>query len=219
MRHYVRGWFGWWLAGISFGVAVQAAGPGDGNNPNVVVLRGEKMITAEKPRATLSDIAMEMAKQTGYTFTVDPALSKSQREYAVLVRSVPLSGVLSATAYVSHGVWDKKGRSYLLRTPTKAEAANDAERYIAVVDKMAQYLKDVDISPQGIPENTPLGQAVSGFRFWANQQSTFSMFPNDSMNDWQVSTGPHNLGITYQAETETSDGQSRSMGSASWGWK
>lgn len=183
----------------------------------VVILRGDKTVTIEKPTLQLREIAAELSKQTGRTFTLDKTFEADKTPYAVLLNKAPLSHVLAATAYVTNGKWDRHGVEYHLRLPTAREMTIDGDRVGATVDRVADYLGAISPDDNSVPG--PVLRALQDLRRQMDeQQTTFPPFPDATMDGWTVRASDHGLNLSYQAsqtDGDTTTGQSQSRG---WGW-
>lgn len=214
------------LVGLVFGASSQSTSgepPGAGGirpDPNVVVLNSEKRINLSSPSLTLPVLAQELQKQTGRRFVIGKPYADDTRPYAVLLHETPLNRVLDASAYVTGGRWDRKGNTYTLRVPTEHETTTDSSRYGAALQALAAYLAPVDVNDPGLPPS--VSRCIDRFRRAMADPSvvtgSLSLFPEENMRDWSVSTGRRGLGVSWMATTQDGNTQTGKWVHQSWGW-
>jgi hypothetical protein len=186
-------------------------------NPNVVVLRGEKLVTLEKPDVPLKDMAALFSKQTGHALTLDKTYEEDKTPYQFLLRKVPLTRALSAIGYLAHGKWERTKTGYHLRPVSDAERASDSTLYEAAVQRAADYLGSV------APDDPSLTKEqrffIHEFLGAANsRQTTPAPLPLDGMADWKVTASDHGFGISYFSGPSGQPDGKWQWGSQWWNW-
>lgn len=181
--------------GILLGGGRALYGAAKPRNPNVVVLRSERLITLNS-KMTLTEMAAALKKGSGYSFTLDPAYQKDKTEYALFLRRVPLSRVVQATGYLVDGVWERKGTAYHLRPLSDAERVSDLTRYEALIDVAYDYLRKADLEDPSLPADKR-----RSIRAWLDGVETRRVHlpatPNDTMAGWRVTATQTGVSATY----------------------
>lgn len=183
----------------------------------VVVVKGEKTVTIEKPEMRLRELADELTKQTGRKFTLDAKYEADNTPYAILLNETPLSHVLDSSAYATKAKWDRRGTTYLLRPPTATEMATDPNLIGAAVDRLYDYFTTIPDDGGNLPDSVL--RSLGDFRREMQQQQTiFPPFPDDSMNGWTMNTSQNGLGLNYKAGQTNGETTTERWQSRSWGW-
>ncbi|HEY3268411.1 MAG TPA: hypothetical protein VGM37_15940 [Armatimonadota bacterium] len=214
-----RRWFLPLLAGILLGAGTRVARSGDAPakpaNPNVVILRSEKIVTLEKPSVTLAEMAKEFSRQTGRAITLDPKYQTDKTEYAFLLKGAALTRTLTAVAYLTDSVCERKGTGYLLRPISDTEKAGDITRYEAAVDTIYATLKRLP-KPDPATATDDDKMVARWMDLVDHGKSDFPPFPTDQASNWKVKAWDKGFGITYSEHVDRDGFTSENWRTESW---
>lgn len=163
-------------------------------NPNVVVLRSEKRISLTRERIPLSEMAKACGDQTGRTFTLDDAFTKSEKRYSFILTNAPLASALAATARMTDATWEKRGSGYHLRPMTPEERIADPERLEELLDDVESSLKGVseDDATLSAAQAAPLRDFRQGDH---TGPGTLPTFVAGDASRWRVMASPNRIVI------------------------
>lgn len=207
------------LGGTSrLAVSASKTAPTPNKNPNVVILRGERMITLEQDDLTLPKMATQLGRQTGLTFTLDKAFKKDETPYHFLLSKVSLTRALSAVGYLAHGKWERTRTGYHMRPMTEAERTSDIAMYESAIQRATDYLAAIDPNDPSLSKDEH-GRIQSWLDGAKMLQTDLAPLPLDTMGDWKVTSSDHQLKITYSQRSESEQGISGRFRTDSWWWK
>jgi hypothetical protein len=205
--------FTWLGIGLLLGGTTQLAlstdkpPPEPVKNPNVVILRGEKIVSLEKPNVPLKEMAAAFSKQTGYAITLDKEYQDDDAPYQFLLSRVPLTRALSAVGYLAHGRWDRTKSGYHLHLLSASERASDISQYEVAVQKAEDYLAKIDPDDPSLDKDR-YGSVKSWLQGARMRHTDLAPLPLDSMASWSITASDGRLGVSYtEGPDGTSDGK------------
>jgi hypothetical protein len=212
-----------WLAtGVFLGgttrLALSADKPVPRTNPNVVVLRGEKVVSLESKDIRLADVAASFSTQTGYLFTLDKLYQDDKTSYHLLLSKAPLTRVLGAIAYMAHGKWERTRDGYHMRPLTPSERTSDVAQYEAAVEKAKDYLSQIDPNDPSLTksQHARIQSWLDGTQM---RQTDLAPFPLDTIGNWKVMSSDHGLRISYMEPSGEGSGSGVHWRTENWWWK
>lgn len=221
MKHSGPTYLAWLGIGLLLGgttrlaVSASKTAPTPDKNPNVVILRGEKMVSLDKDDIPLTELAASFSKQSGYALTLDEAYTEDKTPYHVLFSHVPLTRALSAIGYLAHGRWERTERGYHLKQLTGAERATDIARYEGAVERARQYLSQTNLDDPSL--SAVQHDMIQSWLMGANARlNDLAPFPVAALGATTVTVSDHGLSIAYAEQTDDGKNHSRAEW---WSWK
>lgn len=182
-----------------------------------VILHPVDPITIKQSDQPLAVILGQLGKQSGYRFVLDHSMKSENRRFCAILKNVPLNDVLRSMAYITKGVWERKGTVYHLRALTANERYTDTAQMEGLLSRAAEYLREGKDTMGDLPGS--LASDLNSFLGAQPESGAVPLFPDGSLDKATIVTSPSSLNVALAFDGTRLTGSPNSKGIQGYSWK
>ncbi|MEM5788622.1 MAG: hypothetical protein AAGU11_15025 [Syntrophobacteraceae bacterium] len=215
LRSRRYGLYSWFVLGVLAGLSTRWAAsslPKETPDPNVVVLKSEKVLSFSRENMTLAELGALIQQQTQRTMTLDAVYAKDKTVYTAHLRNAPLTSVLKATERITGGVWERRSIGYHLRPMKSEEMLAQTGRMVEMMDEFTKAMAAIDPADPSL--SAAQSSALRTFAYGNLRPPVLDAMPaaNGNLDTWRVRVGTSSFSIYGRTPPPESRTYSRSMG-------